>query len=493
MFSFFEKPCANKDFHSISANSVQKLKMKAMWHNGYRRLSYKEYKKEKFSIILLVESSVVKMCVKVLDSRVMQKHFSPRFLYLFFWKSCENARFLTKDGVAWAMNQIYLDNAATTKPLDDVVNAMMPYLKEEYGNPGAIYSLGKEARDAVGEARSKVAEFFGCEPEQVIFTSGGSEGNNFVFRGLSEYLRWKHKMHILVSSVEHDSVFHAASALAKDGFEVEYIPVSPTGEVRVSDVENMIRKETGLVSVMYVNNETGAVNPVEDIGAVCAKRGVLFHADCVQAAGAHKIDVRRIGCDFATMSGHKIHSVKGVGAIFVKEVDRLNPLIYGGAEQEFGYRGGTENVPGIVALGKACEISNASIHENMIKVSTTKQIFYATLKETLEGFGLGDILHINGPSPVVPGKILNIRLDGVDAQTLLLLLSAKDIFVSAGSACRSHEAEPSHVLTAMGLSRDEARSSIRVSFSTMNTRDEVIEAAKFTAECASILIGYSEE
>ena len=150
-------------------------------------------------------------------------------------------------------------------------------------------------------------------------------------------------------------------------------------------------------------------------------------------------------------------------------------------------------MPGIVALGKACEISNASIHENMIKVSTTKQIFYATLKETLEGFGLGDILHINGPSPVVPGKILNIRLDGVDAQTLLLLLSAKDIFVSAGSACRSHEAEPSHVLTAMGLSRDEARSSIRVSFSTMNTRDEVIEAAKFTAECASILIGYSEE
>lgn len=387
---------------------------------------------------------------------------------------------------------IYLDNAASTMPWGDVVEAMMPYLTEEYGNPSTIYSIGKSAKAAVDKARGHVAEFFSCKPEQVIFTSGGSEGNSFVFRGLVDYLNREHKPHILVSAVEHDSVLGVAQMLSMAGFDVERIPVQSTGEVRVSDVESRIRSDTGLVSVMYVNNETGAVNPVDDIGAICAKHGVLFHTDCVQAAGTYKIDVEKIGCDFATISGHKIHSVKGIGAIYAKERNRLTPLIYGGGFQEFGYRGGTENVPGIVALGKACEISNKSIHDDLIKVSTRKQIFYTELKSALAGFGIDGILHINGQSPVIPGKILNLRFDGVDAETLLLMLDAKGVIVSAGSACRSHEADPSNVLIEMGLSVEEARSSIRVSFSVMNTNENVAKAARFIAECANILVEYSE-
>lgn len=307
-----------------------------------------------------------------------------------------------------------------------------------------------------------------------------------MFQGLKEYLKSIGKTHILVSAIEHDSVLKAAHSLIKDEFYIEYLPAHSDGKVFVQSVEDAITPKTGLVSVMYVNNETGAVNPIEEIGTICMKRGILFHTDCVQAAGCHPIDVEKIGCDFLSLSSHKIHGPKGVGTLFAKDKSVLTPIIFGGAEQEFGLRAGTENVAGIVGFGAACEISSKSLHEDCIWVSTLKQRFYMALTDALKKSGRTDIVRTNGPSVLNPGKTLNLCLSGIDGQTLLLMLDGKNICISAGSACRSHEAEPSHVLTAMGLTADEARSSIRISFSRMNTADEAVDAANIIASCIEI-------
>ena len=396
---------------------------------------------------------------------------------------------------------IYLDNAATTKVAPEVIGAMMPYFTDEYGNAGTLYKLGRNAADAVRKAREQVSLLFGCSPDHVIFTSGGSEGNNMVFKGLRHRLSELGKKHLIVSAIEHDSVLRAAESLIEDGFYITYIKPDADGKVRARDIEDAIRPETGLVSIMYVNNEVGSVNDIKEIGDVCRVHGVLFHTDCVQAAGQYSIDVDRNCIDFATISSHKIHGPKGVGAIysrytnfndpngdFLQQV--IEPLIHGGHEQEYGYRGGTENVPGIVGLGRAAELAVANMKEDMTEVSIFKQRFYMAIRDALKELGESDnCIHINGRSVIEPGKTLNFRFDGVDAETLLLTLDAKGICVSAGSACRSREAVPSHVLTAMGLSEDEARSSIRVSFSRYNQTDEVLLAGDTIARCAIALRG----
>lgn len=382
---------------------------------------------------------------------------------------------------------IYLDNAATTQMDERVLEAMMPYQTTEYGNAGTLYKFGRAANEAVQKARTQVAALINAEPEQIIFTSGGSEANNLVFRGLKDYLKSIGKTHILVSAVEHDSVLRAAESLIKDRFHVEYIPVSNECRVSPAVIENALRADTGLVSVMFANNETGAINPIEDIGTICMKRGILFHTDCVQAAGCYPIDVVKIGCDFLSVSSHKIHGCKGVGALYAKDKSKLAPIVYGGSEQEFGLRGGTENVAGIVGFGKACEISSKSLHEDTVWVSTLKQRFFMALNEALKDTGDEGCVHVNGMSILTPGKTINLRMDGVDGETLLLMLDGKGVCVSAGSACRSHEAEPSHVLSAMGLSKDEARASIRISFSKKNTADEAVRAAQILAGCISTL------
>ena len=324
-------------------------------------------------------------------------------------------------------------------------------------------------------------------------TSGGSEANNLVFHGLKDYLKSVGKTHVLVSAVEHDSVLRAAESLIKDGFHVEYIPVSSECRVSPAVIEDALRADTGLVSVMFANNETGAINPIEDIGTICMKRGILFHTDCVQAAGCYPIDVVKIGCDFLSVSSHKIHGCKGIGALYAKDKSKLTPIVYGGSEQEFGLRGGTENVAGIVGFGKACEISSKSLHEDTVWVSTLKQRFFMALNEALKDTGDESCVHVNGMSILTPGKTINLRMDGVDGETLLLMLDGKGVCVSAGSACRSHEAEPSHVLSAMGLSKDEARSSIRISFSKKNTADEAVRAAQILAGCISALRAREEK
>ena len=384
---------------------------------------------------------------------------------------------------------IYLDNAATTQIDHRVLASMTPYLTTQYGNAGALYKFGRSANEAVQNARARVSRFVGAANGSIIFTSGGSESNNLVFHGVRDDLRRIGRMHILVSAVEHDSVLRAAESLTKEGFNVGYIPVQEDGSVSLAALEGLLRPDTGLVSVMYVNNETGAVNPVCDIGSLCMKHGVLFHTDCVQAAGCHIIDAVEIGCDFLSVSSHKIHGPKGVGALYVKDMTTIKPLIHGGTEQEFGLRGGTENVAGIVGFGKACEISSEQLKEDKAQTPILKQVFVTELRNHI-GY---DSVKINGASPLRPGKIVNIRIDGIDNESLILMLDSAGICISAGSACQSHESKPSHVLTAMGLTIDEARSSIRVSFSRMNTIEEIIEAAQTIAGFIDVLRAHGTE
>lgn len=388
---------------------------------------------------------------------------------------------------------IYLDNAATTRVAPEVLEAMLPYFSESYGNAGSIHHAGRKAAEAIDLARRQTASLFGTTPEHVIFTSGGSECNSMVFKGLKDLLLASGKKHIIISATEHDSVLKAAQSLTKYGFYITYVKPDSEGRVHPRDIENAVTPNTGLVSVMFVNNEVGAINDIEAIGGILKKYSIPFHTDCVQGAGQYPIDVDKMGADFATISSHKLHGPKGVGALYVRTAE-LSPLVFGGAEQEYGLRGGTENVAGIVGLGKACEMTCRNMREDMIWVSSLKQRFYMLLCDELKGLGYdGKLIHVNGLSPIHPGKILNLRIDGVDGETLLLMLDAKGVFVSAGSACRSHEAQPSHVLTAMGLSRDEARSSLRFSFSRYNTDDEIKTAAATMAKCVSTLLSLSHD
>lgn len=378
---------------------------------------------------------------------------------------------------------IYLDSAATTPVSDRVFAAMTPWLKENYGNPGSLYSIGREARRAVEDARSKVARLFNAKPENIVFTSGGSEGNSMAFRAAAERLRDTEKKHVIVSSVEHDSVLRAAESLTKYGFHVTYLPVCSGGSVKIDVLKAAITPETGLVSVMYVNNETGSINILDDIGKLCVDNGILFHTDCVQAAGFLAIDVEKIQCDYATASAHKFHGPKGIGCIYVKELDKAEPIIYGGHAQEHGIRGGTENVASIVGMGEAADEALLSLIDTQVYLWNLKIRFWEGITKEL-----GDTVHLNGRW-LAPSKVINFRIDGVDADSVVMSMDACGMYISAGSACRSLELEPSHVLMSMGLSKGEARSSVRVSFSNMNSPEEVDAAVGCLARCVRVLRG----
>lgn len=381
---------------------------------------------------------------------------------------------------------IYLDNAATTPIHEEVLDAMKPYLTNQYGNPGAIYKLGRDAKKAIDDARESVASAIGCQPEQVIFTSGGSEANNLAIKGASGALRRRDRTHIVSSSMEHDSVLNALKSLQSGQFSVSYAPSRPDGTVDIKTLfEDRVRENTGMVSVMYSNNETGATNKVEKIASFCKQRGILFHTDAVQAFGSHDIDVGKIECGLMSVSGHKIHAPKGIGALYVKDKILLSPLISGGSYQEFGLRGGTENVAAIVGFGKACEILKGNFSANKRKIYLLQHAFTSVLSLKLNEYGLLDILHWNSPADSY--KICNFRFDGVDAQTLILFLDSRDIFVSGGSACRANESEPSGTLLAMGLSKEQAHESIRVSFSCLNTVRDMYVAARQIAEGVAFL------
>lgn len=396
---------------------------------------------------------------------------------------------------------IYLDNAATTPLSPKVLEAMMPYLTEEYGNAGTIYGLGRRAAEAIAKARKQVADFIGASPEQIIFTSGGTEANNLAILGCKDYLSRIGKKHIITSPIEHDSVLRAIDALCKplsrndkkcikDEFYTTTLSVNKHGYISMIELDNLVLHydDIGIVSVMYVNNEIGTINPIKAMGEFCRKNNILFHTDCVQAAGSIILNVEEIGCDFMSISSHKIHAPKGVGALYVKDKQYLSPIINGGFGQEFGLRGGTENVASIVGFGKACELIT---EDDMCKQNSTilylKKTFYNILKAELTLYNLQDDVKVNGNPVDHNGKVLSLTFKNIDAETLVLLMDSKDVCISAGSACTSHESKPSHVLKAIGLSDDEARSTVRISFSEFNELHEVETAAKILAECVRTL------
>lgn len=385
---------------------------------------------------------------------------------------------------------IYLDNAATTPIAPKVLEVMMPYLKNEYGNAGTIYSLGRQAAKAVEKARKQVADFIGAKPDQIIFTSGGTEANNLAIIGSRDYLMKNRKTHIITSPTEHDSVLRSVESLCKPlchnsekcikpEFYTSFLPVDKYGHVSVDSLIHKLNNydDIGLISVMYANNEVGVLNNVKRIGQLCREKCILFHTDCVQAAGSVPLSVDEIGCDYMSISSHKIHGPKGIGALYVRDKKYISAIINGGSMQEFGLRGGTANVAAIVGFGQACELAAKGSDDYTNTVIYYKKLFYNILKDKL-----GDSISINGLLPFYPGKVLSITFKNVDAETLVLLMDSKGVCISAGSACTSHESKPSHVLKSIGLSDTEARSTIRISFSEFNTIDEVKQAANLLAD-----------
>ena len=382
---------------------------------------------------------------------------------------------------------IYLDNAATTQIHPEVFDAMLPYLKEEYGNPGTKYELGRNAKLAIDKAREQVAGFFHADStDQIIFTSGGTESNNLI---LNDRV-------FITSNIEHYSILNNVKKMRHEEYPV--IPVDEQGVVPTNIIDTIIKylvypvnyMKIDLVSVMFSNNEIGSVNNIPKIGKITKNHGVLFHSDCVQAAGCYEIDVNKMELDAASISSHKIHGPKGVGALYIRDNRLLFPSIIGGEHQEYGKRGGTENVAGIVGIGKACELITGNEGKILRRVTNLKQLFWRTFQYKIEKYGMSERLHDNAYSGYSPGKILSFRIDGIDAETMILMLDSQGVCVSAGSACKAHEQVPSRVLTSIGLTDDQARETIRVSFSDMNSIEEVKAAAEIVADTAFRLLEY---
>lgn len=379
---------------------------------------------------------------------------------------------------------VYFDHAATTAVSPSVLEAMKPWL-EWSGNPGSAHRLGRLAKAATEKAREQTAAFLGAKPEQIIFTSGGSEANSLMVYGLSGYLDAAEKRHILIFDGEHQSLRDGAISLAvRYGFKVDFIPSTREGRADMESLERFLREGVGAVFVMCVNNETGSINPIQKIARVCHKHGALFGTDLVQTAGYFPLRMEEIGCDFATISSHKIHGPKGAGALYARDTELLGPLIYGGSAQEHGLRGGTENVPALVGFGAACEAAGKETEKAGRTALFYKTTFIADLiKELKKGrFDTGRVA-INGSDNFYKdcGKILNIRIDGVDGESLVLAADAKEMMISSGSACHEHASEPSRVLLSMGLTETEARQSVRVSFDSEQSIEEIEEGARTLA------------
>lgn len=359
---------------------------------------------------------------------------------------------------------VYLDNNATTRVAPEVLEAMWPFYTEHWGNPSSAYGFGHRLGEALDHARSQVATLIGADAREVIFTSCGTEGNNSVLH--SALLQRSGKRHLVTSSVEHSATLKYAQALQRRGVEVTFLPVSGGGEVDLDLLQDSIRDDTALVSVMWANNETGVLFPVEQIAAVCRQKRVLFHTDAVQAAGKLRMDARSLGVDFLTLSAHKLHGPKGVGALFIRRGMKFEPYLVGGG-QESGRRGGTENVAGIVGFGKASELAAANTQEEQIRVRALRDELQEAILSRIPGSKL------NGArEPRLPNT-LNVSFESVEAEGILLLLDDQGICASAGSACTTGSLEPSHVLTAMGCPAERARSSLRFSLGIGNTQADI--------------------
>jgi cysteine desulfurase len=360
------------------------------------------------------------------------------------------------------MRRIYMDANATTPLLPEVLQAMRPFWMEEFGNASSIHQQGQRARAAVDRAREQVAGLLGCRAAEVVFTSGGTESDNMALFGVLGQ-----GDHLITTSIEHHAVLHAAEELAERGIEVTFLPCTPNGVVEVVALREALRPKTRLVSVMLANNETGAIQPVRELAAVAHAAGALLHTDAVQAAGKVEIDVAKLGCDLLSVSGHKMYAPQGTGALYVRRSVRLRPMFFGGLHER-GRRPGTENVAGIVGLGKAAELAR-----DWLAGRGAAEL--AALRDRLEQGILRavDEAGINGAGAARVANTSNLYFDHVEAEALVIALDLKGLAVSGGSACQSGATEPSHVLTAMGLSEARARASVRLSLSRLTTEDEV--------------------
>ena len=360
------------------------------------------------------------------------------------------------------MRRVYLDNNATTPVLPEVLEAMRPYFAEHFGNASSIHHHGQETRAAVERARESVAALLGCRASEIVFTSGGTEGDNLAISGLA-----RAGDHVISSTIEHHAVLNSCKHLEAIGCEVTYVPVDGRGLVDPDDVRRALRPNTKLITIMMANNETGVLQPVEEIGKIAAEADVYFHTDAVQAAGKVPIEVKRIGCDLLSISGHKLHAPQGVGALYVGKGTILQPMFYGGSHER-SRRAGTENVPGIIGLGKAAEIAKEALDRgDLAKMAAMRDRIEQTILSQVEATG------VNGEgAPRVPNTT-NIHFDYIEGEALVIALDLKGLAVSTGAACSSGAIEPSHVLTAMGLPPEIARASLRFSLGKQNTPDDV--------------------
>ena len=366
---------------------------------------------------------------------------------------------------------IYLDNAASTAVHPEVVKEMIPYFDTQYGNPSSIHQFGRKAKNAIQKARKQVAALIGAEPDEILFTSGGTESNNIILYGISNIpLRTRPfqelRNHIITSSIEHEAILQPCKNLEEIGCKITYLPVDESGMVDLPDVANSLTEDTIIVSIMFANNEVGTIQPIKEISELCKKYNVLFHTDAVQAVGKVPINVKELGIDALSVSSHKINGPKGVGALFIKKGIKPNPIILGGG-QENGMRSGTENVASIVGFGKACEIAKERLNENISHIQT--------LHSTILSRVTKEIPHVklNGHSEKRIFNNIHLTFLGVNGEDLIIKLDEHGIAASTGSACSMHTQKASHVLKAMGFNHEQITGSLRMSFGYLNTLDEV--------------------
>ena len=359
----------------------------------------------------------------------------------------------------------YFDNSATTRVKEEVLQEMFPYFCEEYGNPSSMYSVGREAKRALEKARVRVAKLINCKPKEVYFTGCGSESDNTAIKGIA-YRNRKKGNHIITSKIEHPAVLHTCQSLEKHGFEVTYLNVDKDGFINLSELENSIKPNTILISIMFANNEIGTIEPIREISKIAKKHNIIFHTDAVQACGNVDIDVRKLGIDMLSLSGHKLYAPKGVGALYVKEGIEFEKFMDGG-HQEKDKRGGTENVAEIVGLGKAVELAKNNLEKHQEHLRTLRDYYIKNIEEKITDAKL------NGPRENrLPGNA-NFSFPGINGEELLIHLDERGICASSGSACTTGSMDPSHVLVAIGLDKNMSKGALRTSFGEENTLEDV--------------------
>jgi cysteine desulfurase len=372
------------------------------------------------------------------------------------------------------MKRVYLDHNATTAVSPDVLKAMLPHFEQKYGNPSSVHSFGREAREAMSKARDQVAGLIGADSANIVFTSGGTEADNFAIKGIA-YANEKKGKHIITSQVEHHAVLNTCKFLEKQGFEVTYLKVDKYGKVDLDQLRDSIRKDTILLSIIHGNNEIGTIQDIDEIGKIAAEKGVYFHTDAVQTCGKAPVDVVRSNVTLMSMSAHKIYGPKGVGALFIKKGTRIFPLQHGG-HHETNRRAGTENIPGIVGMGKACELSQKSMESNYRKLVELRDRLQNELVERVD-----DTLVNGHPTDRLPNT-LNICFRYVEGESMIMMLDMKGIAVSSGSACTSGSLDPSHVLLAIGLPHEIAHGSLRFSLGIDNSKEDILYVAEVLPE-----------